>query len=106
MAAPMPKRVRLLSPQHDAADHKAPSIFGPLDPDRYYPIYASLMRALDSQGVTGLCRASKEIRNAVMSREWDTNARLQSFIKDPVAFRTRLGRCNALIFWELRAESF
>ncbi|KAI0127585.1 hypothetical protein BJ170DRAFT_722824 [Xylariales sp. AK1849] len=43
------KRPRLVSPENDSADVAATSrLVALLDPDKYYPMYASLMRALDT----------------------------------------------------------
>ncbi|KAM0811470.1 putative Glycosyl hydrolase family 43 protein [Seiridium cardinale] len=76
------------------------------DPGRLYPIYCSLMAALDTKGILRLYQTSKAIRKAVMEREWDVNKRLKAFVDDPCAFRTVMGRTNSLIVGSFALQFF
>ncbi|KAH8195139.1 hypothetical protein TruAng_010691 [Truncatella angustata] len=65
--------------------------------DTFYPIYKRLMKLLDTRSVVRLSQASKTIRAMTLSHSWNINIPFRHHFRDPRAFRSVLGECNALI---------
>ncbi|KAI1503701.1 hypothetical protein F5X99DRAFT_406701 [Biscogniauxia marginata] len=59
-----------------------------------YPIRQSLFSNLDIKDILRLSQASFNLRQAT---RLNVNSRLGSFFNDPLAFRSQLGRCDALV---------
>ncbi|KAI0478518.1 hypothetical protein GGR56DRAFT_672542 [Xylariaceae sp. FL0804] len=68
------------------------------------PARDSLLQYLGPQDLSRLCQTSSAVRNAVRSNIWDLNSQLLRFVEDPKAFRSMLGKCDALIFDQFAFE--
>ncbi|KAI1282223.1 hypothetical protein F5Y07DRAFT_395023 [Xylaria sp. FL0933] len=62
-----------------------------------YPIQSRIIRDLDTRSILNLCRTSSGLRADIYSDLWDINKKLGRFFQNPRAFRTELGRADALI---------
>ncbi|KAI0816589.1 hypothetical protein GGR55DRAFT_697422 [Xylaria sp. FL0064] len=62
-----------------------------------YPIQSRIIRDLDMRSILNLCRTSSDLRADIYSDLWDINKKLGRFFQNPRAFRTELGRADALI---------
>lgn len=71
-----------------------------------YPIRRHLMQYLDTRDILKLYRTSWAIRLDIKANEWNVNHRLARFFKDPTAFRSHLGRANALISGSFALQFF
>lgn len=82
--------------KHDMAD-----LVAILGSDRFPRIFNALTAQLpirDIVALTRTCRALNPLYRKMMNKNaWDINARLQKFVKDPVAFRQRLAELDGII---------
>ena len=72
----------------------------------YAPIRDGVLRYLDTKDVLRLCSTSTKLRQHILPVEWNINARLRRFLKDPIAFRNQLGRSDALISGSFALQFF
>jgi len=72
----------------------------------YYPVFKSLMGALDTKSLVSLSNTSRGLRSQVQFCEWNINTRLTPFVVDPQAFRSILGASEALIYGDFATEFF
>lgn len=59
-------------------------------------VHEDLMACLTIKDILNLCGTSRAVQARIRDR-WDINEKLRRFNVDPVAFRSQLGQCNALI---------
>lgn len=57
-----------------------------------YPIRRHLIQYLDTRDLLNLCRTSWATRLDIKTNSWNINDRLLHFFKNPMAFRSHLGR--------------
>lgn len=68
-----------------------------LHPSRFAPIRDNIFAYLDSVDLLRLKGTSPDLRDNVMSSVWDINRVLGHYFDDPLAFRSMLATCNALV---------
>ncbi|KAI1495688.1 hypothetical protein F5X99DRAFT_109338 [Biscogniauxia marginata] len=73
---------------------------------RIYPIRERIACCLETRDVLRLCQTSWAMRQDIKANEWDINAKLGRFIKNPTGFRSQLGRSNALISGSFALQFF
>lgn len=68
-------------------------------PTQWAPVWYSVMEALDKASLIRLAQTSQTIRYWIISASglWDINKPLQRFFEDPIAFRSQLGACDAIM---------
>ncbi|KAI0424038.1 hypothetical protein F5Y09DRAFT_348133 [Xylaria sp. FL1042] len=71
-----------------------------------YPIQSRIMRDLDMRSILSLCRTSSGLRADIYDDLWDINKKLERFFQNPRAFRTELGRADALISGSFALQFF
>ncbi|KAI1638414.1 hypothetical protein F4809DRAFT_599895 [Biscogniauxia mediterranea] len=71
-----------------------------------YPIRERIVRCLDTRDALHLCETSWAMRHDIKANEWDINVKLGRFVKDPVGFRSQLGRSDALISGSFALQFF
>ncbi|KAI0436020.1 hypothetical protein F4803DRAFT_557410 [Xylaria telfairii] len=71
-----------------------------------YPIRRSIFSNLDTGSILNLCRSSWGVRTDIYTYLWDINRKLERFFQNPRAFRTELGRANALISGSFALQFF
>lgn len=71
-----------------------------------YPIRRAILACLSIHDVLKLMQTSRTIRQDMKANEWDINAKLARFFKNPVAFRNQLGRSGALIIGSFALQFF
>ncbi|KAI1304365.1 hypothetical protein F5Y03DRAFT_406974 [Xylaria venustula] len=71
-----------------------------------YPIQSRIMRDLDTRSILTLCRVSSGLRVDIYADTWDINKKLERFFHNPRAFRTELGRAQALISGSFALQFF
>ncbi|KAI1418746.1 hypothetical protein F5Y12DRAFT_721893 [Xylaria sp. FL1777] len=71
-----------------------------------YPIQSRIIPDLDTKSILHLCRVSSGLRADIYSYLWDINKRLGRFFQNPIAFRTELGRADALISGSFALQFF
>lgn len=74
-------------------------------PSQYAPVRDRLLLALDCPSLVRLAQTSRDMREYILSA-WNINIRLLRFFDDPVAFRSRLGQCDALIAGSFALQFF
>ncbi|KAI1325200.1 hypothetical protein F5Y16DRAFT_401663 [Xylariaceae sp. FL0255] len=71
-----------------------------------YPVQERIFSELDIKSILALCSTSWDMRLDIKSYLWDINKRLNRFFKDPLAFRTELGRSEAVISGSFALQFF
>ncbi|KAI0971890.1 hypothetical protein F4678DRAFT_80233 [Xylaria arbuscula] len=71
-----------------------------------YPIQSRIMRDLDMGSILNLCRVSSGLRADIYTDTWDIDRKLERFFHNPRAFRTELGRAEALISGSFALQFF
>lgn len=71
-----------------------------------YLVRQCLMQYLDTRDLLRLYRTSWAIRLNLKDNDWNINYRLSRFFKNPMAFRSCLGRSNALISGSFALQFF
>ncbi|RYP78129.1 hypothetical protein DL770_006919 [Monosporascus sp. CRB-9-2] len=71
-----------------------------------YPIRRRLLQYLDTRNFLNLYQTSWLIRQNFRTNEWNINAKLTRFFSNPTAFRSMLGRSNALISGSFALQFF
>lgn len=77
-------------------------------PDQYVDVRTSLFSSLDVQSLVRLSATCKQLHSDILAL-WDVNLRLCRFFGDvdtSKAFRSQLGRCNALIAGSFALQFF
>lgn len=72
----------------------------------YYPVFKSLMGALDTKSLVSLCQTCRGLRSEVQSCEWNVNTKLMPFVHGPRTFRSILGESEALIYGDFATGFF
>jgi hypothetical protein len=97
-------RIARVGCQPSMAETESPLI-SPVHPSRYAPVRERLLLALDGQTLVRLAQTSRAMHNSITSA-WNVNTRLRRFFDDPVAFRAKLGQCDALIAGSFALQFF
>lgn len=71
-----------------------------------YPIRQGIMSHLDTKDILNLLKTCWTMRHNIKANEWDINDRLSRFLDSPTAFRSQLGRSNALISGSFALQFF
>ncbi|KAI3336855.1 hypothetical protein HD806DRAFT_474993 [Xylariaceae sp. AK1471] len=71
-----------------------------------YPIQTCIFRNLDMKSILNLCQTSRHMRTDIRAYLWDIDEKLERFFVNPRAFRTELGRADALIAGSFALQFF
>ncbi|KAI0486682.1 hypothetical protein F4859DRAFT_526926 [Xylaria cf. heliscus] len=71
-----------------------------------YPIQSGILCNLDTGSILNLCKTSWSMRSDIYTYLWDINKKLERFFENPRAFRTELGRADALISGSFALQFF
>ncbi|KAJ4409451.1 hypothetical protein N0V82_009471 [Gnomoniopsis sp. IMI 355080] len=77
-------------------------------PTQYVPMRDCLFKALDKRSILRLAQTSKQVREMVYGDGalWNINMKLSRFFSNPVAFRSQLALCDALIAGSFALQFF
>ncbi|KAI8626896.1 hypothetical protein F5Y19DRAFT_487478 [Xylariaceae sp. FL1651] len=88
---------------HTASENNGPTLRGLLG---QYPIQTRILRDLDTKSILNLCQTSWDMRTDIRAYLWNIDEKLERFFKDPKAFRSALGRADALISGSFALQFF
>ncbi|GAP87797.1 hypothetical protein SAMD00023353_2801380 [Rosellinia necatrix] len=94
---------QMMDQTHVTGQHSRPTLRDML---RLYPIHKCILDNLDMASLMNLCGTSWGLRTDIYSSRWDINRKLERFFRDPRAFRTELGRADALISGSFALQFF
>jgi hypothetical protein len=87
----------MLSPLRNDPNPNLPTFSDLFLTDRFRPIRTVFTHHLSTADLLQLASTCRFARDSIYKSEWNINSKLRSFVRDPIAFRSRLAQSNALI---------
>lgn len=96
--------------QHESSSpEKAKTLLDIFHKESHYPIFIKLCELLPIADIISLTRTCKQLSNlyqTLLPLQWNVNRTLERFVRDPSAFRSQLGRCDALVSGSVALQFF
>jgi len=102
MSSPSRKRINspaldISSPPRKRIKLDSPTFSDLFLTDRFGPVREAFACHLSTVDLLQLARTCYLARDTINKLQWNINSKLRAFLGDPIAFRSRLAQCNALI---------